>query len=66
MNDIITHLLLFALISAVIVMMSAFFSEPDDGAALASFPKRFVYFVLGCGVLTGLMLIAEATLASAS
>lgn len=64
MNDSLTHILLFLLISAVIVMMSAFFSEAEDAPALKSFPKRFVYFLIGCAVLTGLMLVAEMTLAS--
>ena len=66
MNDLGTHLLLFLVISTVIVMMSAFFSEREDGPALRSFPRRFVYFLVGCGLLTGLMLAAEATLASVS
>ena len=64
MNDLVTHLLLFLLISTVIVMMSAFFSEREDGAALRSFPRRFLYFLAGCGLLTGLMLLTEATMAS--
>ena len=64
MTDLFNHLLLFAAISIVIVLMSAFFSDLEDGPALKSFPKRFLFFIVGCGILTGLMLIAESTLAS--
>ena len=64
MNDLGTHLTLFLLISVAIVLMSSFFAEPEDGPALRSFPRRFLYFLGGCGILTGLMLAAEATLAS--
>jgi len=65
-NDVWVHLLLFVILSAVIVLMSAFFSEPEDGPALRSFPRRLVVFLLGCGLLAGLLLIFEHTLASVS
>lgn len=64
MNDLWVHLLLFAILSAVIVLMSAFFSEPEDGPALRSFPRRLVVFFVGCGILTGVLLLFEHTLAS--
>ena len=64
MNDIVVHLLLFTLVSAAIVMMSAFFSEQEDRRALASFPKRVLVFVLGCSVLAALLLAVESTFAS--
>jgi hypothetical protein len=63
-NDLWVHLLLFAILSAVIVLMSAFFSEPEDGPALRSFPRRLVVFFVGCGILTGVLLLFEHTLAS--
>jgi len=63
-NDLPTHLLLFVLISAAIVLMSAFFSEHRDGAALRAFPKRLVVFIIGCGVLTAIMLVFEHTFAA--
>lgn len=66
MNDLWVHLLLFVILSAVIVLMSAFFSEPEDGPALRSFPKRLVVFLVGCGILTGVLLLFEHTLASVS
>lgn len=64
MNDLLVHALLFALLSAVIVLMSAFYSEPDDSKALRAFPRRLLFFFLGCAALTGLMLLAEHTVAS--
>lgn len=64
MNDILIHLLLFGLVSAAIVLMSAFFAEPEDGPALRQYPKRLLVFIIGCGILTGVLLIFEHTLAS--
>jgi hypothetical protein len=64
MNDIWTHLALFLALSAVIVLMSAFFSESSDRAALKSFPRRLFVFIVGCGILTGVLLFFEHTLAS--
>lgn len=64
MIDLTTHILLFALVSLAIVMLSSFFSEAEDGPALRTLPRRFAYFFVGVGVLTGLMLLAEHTLAS--
>jgi len=63
-NDLGTHLALFVLISAVIVLMSAFFSESSDGAALRALPKRLIVFIAGCGVLTAIMLLFEHTFAA--
>jgi len=64
MNDLGVHAVLFLLLSAVIVLMGTFYAEPEDGAALRAYPKRLLYFLLGCGALAGLMLLAEHTLAS--
>jgi len=63
-NDLWVHLLLFAILSAVIVLMSAFFSEPEDGPALRSFPKRLLVYFLGSAFLMGILLLFEHTLAS--
>lgn len=62
--DIGIHLVLFAVVGAAIVMMSSFFSEAEDGPALRALPRRLLYFFVGCGVLAGLMLLAEHTVAS--
>lgn len=64
MNDLGIHLLLFALIGAGIMTMASFYSEPVDRPALRSIPRRFVVFVIGCGILAALMVIAEYTVAS--
>lgn len=64
MNDLGMHLTLFVLISAAIVLMSAFFSESTDGPALRALPKRLVVFIAGCGVLTAIMLLFEHTFAA--
>ncbi len=66
MNDPVVHLVLFALIGAGIALLAAFYSEPEDRPALASVPRRFLVFVVGCGILTALMLLAEHTVASVS
>jgi hypothetical protein len=64
MKDVWVHVLLFLVVSAAFVVISAFYSEAEDGPAFRSMPRRFVYFVLGCAVLAGLMLLFEHTLAS--
>ncbi|MFT7669481.1 MAG: hypothetical protein ACI8X5_002184 [Planctomycetota bacterium] len=66
MNDIGIHLVLFGLLSAGIVLIGAFFTEQDDNKALHSFPQRFLVFIVGCGVLTGVLLIFEHTFAAVS
>lgn len=47
----ILHVLLFLLTALVIVVMSAFYAEADDSAALASVPRRYLRFVGACAVL---------------
>lgn len=64
MNDLPLHLLLFAVAATVIVIVSAAFSETDDRAALRIVPRRLLYFVAGCAVLTAVMLVLEHTVAS--
>lgn len=59
MKDIGVHLLLFLVVSVAIVLMSAFFSEADDGKALRSLPRRLFWFVVGCGILCGVLLVVE-------
>ena len=66
MNDLWTHIALFAAISLVIVALGAFYSESTDAGALKSIPRRFAAFLLGCAVLAAIMLLLEHTLASVS
>jgi len=64
MSDLGVHVLLFLLLSVPIVVMGAFFSEPEDGPALRSVPKRYAVFVFACGVVAAIMLILEALFVS--
>lgn len=58
----IVHLLLFAVATLVVVVMSAFFAEADDAAALASVPKRFVRFYGACVILAVLVLLLSPSM----
>ena len=64
MNDLAVHLGLFVLVGLGIVALAAFYAEADDRAALRSLPRRFAMFALGCGILAGLVVLAEHTVAS--
>lgn len=64
MSDLAVHVLLFLLLSVPIVVMGAFFSEPEDGPALRSVPKRYAVFVFACGVVAAIMLVLEALFVS--
>lgn len=66
MKDISVHVLLFLVVSFAIVLMSAFFTEAEDGKALKSFPRRFVVFVVCCAILSGILLVLEHTFARVS
>ena len=64
MSDLTVHVLLFLLLSVPIVVMGAFFGEPEDGPALRSVPKRYAVFVFACGVVAAIMLALEALFVS--
>lgn len=64
MKDLPLHLLLFAFMGLSIVVLGAMFSEREDGPLFAGLPKRLGWFFLGCGVLAGVMLLAEHTVAA--
>ena len=64
MNDLGLHLLLFVVVSAAIVLSSAFFAEREDGRAFSSLPRRFAVFLFGCALLAGILLLLGATFAS--
>ncbi len=63
MNDLPFHLLLFAVAGTVIVVISAFFSEPEDSAALRAIPRRLFWFFVGCAGVAAVMLVCEHTFA---
>ena len=58
------HALLFLLLSVPIVVMGAFYSEPEDGPALRSLPRRYGVFVLACAGVAAVMLVLESLFAS--
>lgn len=66
MNDLPTHLALFAAITLAITGVGALYAERDDAKALRSLPKRFVVFFLGCGLVAAILLFVEHTFASVS
>jgi len=65
-NDLGTHLLLFAITGFVIVVLSSLFSESDDTAAFRTVPRRLLFFFVGCGAVAAVMLVLEHTVASIS
>jgi hypothetical protein len=58
------HLVFFLLLSVPVVVIGAFYSEPEDGPALRSVPKRYLVFVGACGLVAALMLAAEQLFAT--
>jgi len=58
------HLGFFLLLSFVIVVLSAFYAEVEDGPALRSVPKRFAVFVGACAAVAVVMLVLETVFTS--
>jgi len=58
------HVGFFLLLSLAIVVMSAFYSEVEDGPALRSVPKRYAVFVAACALVAVVMLVLEHLFAS--
>jgi hypothetical protein len=65
MNDLPTHLLLFAIVSLAIVACSLVFSESSDAQAIRHLPRRLLWFYAGCGILAAVQLFEEHVFASA-
>jgi len=63
-SDLFVHLLLFLVAALAIVGMGSCYADAEDGPAFRNFPRRFVVFVVGCGVLALIMLALEHTVAS--
>ena len=66
MHDLVTHIGLFLLSTAVIVGVSCMFTEADDRKALALFPRRYAVFVVVSALVTAVMLLLEHTVAAVS
>lgn len=64
MSEIGMHALLFAALSFAIVVMSAFYADHRDRAALLSVPRRFVVFLVSCGLLAAVMVFCQSVFAS--
>ena len=65
MNELAVHVLLFLIAALAIVGLGTCYADAEDRPALRNFPRRYVMFVAGCGVLALIMLLLEHTLASA-
>jgi len=63
--SLVAHVGFFLALSFAIVVMSAFYSEPEDGPALRSVPRRYAVFVGACAVVALVMLGLAAVFASA-
>lgn len=66
MNDLGFHLALFFLSTAIVVGVSCMFTEADDSRALRLFPRRYLTFTIVSGIVVGVMLLIEHTVASVS
>ena len=64
MSGLLLHAGFFLLLSVPIVVIGAFYSEPEDGPALRSLPRRYGVFVGACGIVAAVMLVLEAMFAS--
>lgn len=53
------HLAFFLILSLAIVVLSAFYSEAEDGPALRSVPRRYAVFIGACAIVAGVMLALE-------
>jgi hypothetical protein len=53
------HLAFFLVLSLAIVILSAFYSEAEDGPALRSVPRRYLVFIGACALVAGVMLVLE-------
>lgn len=62
--ELITHIVLFLILSLGICVMGVFYTEPEDGPALRSLPRRYGTFVGACAVVAAIMLVMEWVFAS--
>jgi len=64
MSDLLVHLGLFVFACTVIVAISCMFADSDDANAWRAFPRRWLSFMGGCGLVILVMLVFEHTFAS--
>jgi len=64
MSEIVVHILLFLVASLAIVGLGSCYADAADGPVLRNFPRRFLMFLAGCGLLAAIMILLEHTVAS--
>ena len=64
MSGLAAHVAFFLVLSFAIVVMGAFYAEPEDAAAFRSLPRRFVVFVGSCALVAVILLVLGSTFAS--
>lgn len=62
--ELLIHIGLFLIASVAIVGLGSCYSDAEDGPALRNFPRRYLMFVGGCGLLAVIMIVLEHTIAS--
>jgi hypothetical protein len=62
--SLLAHVGFFLVLALAIVVMSAFYSEEEDGAALRSVPRRYAVFIGACVIVAGVMLLLELVFVS--
>jgi len=56
---VIQHVLFFLALCVPIVVLGAFYAEPDDRVALRGLPRRYAVFVGACAIVAAIMLALE-------
>ena len=64
MMGLIQHVAFFLALSVPIVVIGAFYAEPEDGPAFRSMPRRYGVFVGACALVALAMLLVEDLFAS--
>ncbi len=60
----ILHVFFFLALCVPIVVIGAFYAEPDDSIAFRGLPRRYAVFVGACGIVAAVMLALEHGFAS--
>jgi hypothetical protein len=58
-KDLALHVALFLVVSFAIVLLGSFYADAHDRAALGALPRRLATFLLGCAVLSAILLACE-------
>ena len=56
MSGFIEHVFFFLFLAVPIVVLGSFYSDPEDGPAFRSLPRRYLVFVGACAVVALVML----------